>query len=47
MNCLVNHWRAVNGPRRVRVYGVTQESKIFALETRISECERRLTAAGV
>lgn len=46
MNCMQNHWTAVNGPRHMRQNGGTLAAKIVALETRLAECERRLTAAG-
>ena len=45
-NCMQNHWTAVHGPRHIRQNGGTLSAKIIALETRLTDCERRLTTAG-
>ena len=46
VNCMQNHYTAVNGPRNNRQNGGTLAAKISVLEKRIAECERRLFEAG-
>lgn len=46
MSCMANHWAACNGSRRTHNSGSKMAEKIELLETRIAQCERRLSEAG-